>query len=183
MQSYFDYLRLNINTFATLLQTWCAELRSAAGESATSTSVEEALMLTASLTTAARHALAPLRLYSAWLLTNSHVLASGLGDETIKALVPRFWATYAECLSLVARAFPVKLLPEVPYQLEEDVESTGFMPLESERTQKLWLDALGGQKPRHDQTTRLVPNMEMLARVRDLLVDGLLLAVDQVCFA
>jgi len=182
MQAFFFYVRLNLDTFSTLLRTWCTQLKESTGEQMTSTNGGGVQSLESRITDIARHALPALRLYSAWLLTNSQVLVSGLGDEATIGLVRRFWSTYTDSLSLIARAFPVQELPEVSYLLEEDIDSIGFKPLESDRSNKLWIDASSGsQKAKFSQGTRATPNTEMLARVRELLVDGLILAVDKVC--
>lgn len=179
MQAFFFYVRLNLDTFSTLLRTWCEQLADSAGDSTVPANDQDLKSLEPRLTELARHALPALRLYSAWLLTNSQVLVSGLGDETNVALVSRFWITYTGCLSLIAQRFPVQMLPEISYLLEEDVDAIAFKPLESDRSNKLWENASSGvRKPKFSQSSRSDPNVEMLARIRELLVDGLLLAVD-----
>ena len=183
MQAFFFYVRLNLETFSTLLRTWCTQLEESTDEKIAINAGEGVRSLEPRITDIARHALPALRLYSAWLLTNSQVLVSGLGDEAIVGLVKRFWSTYTDSLSIIARVFPVQRLPDVPYLLEEDVDSIGFKPLQSERSNKLWIDASSGvQKAKFSQSTRASLSTEMLARVRELLVDGLILAVDKVCY-
>lgn len=79
--------------------------------------------------------------------------------------------------------FSFRELTEVPYQLEEDVDAFGLMPLDSDRSRKLWLNAATGQaKPKYNDegVKRLSNDQEMLGRVRELLFDALLLAVDKV---
>ena len=181
MQSYFYYLELNLRTFSTVLDTWRAQLSDAELEKTQYAGLDVMQQLASKITDVGRHALPVLRLYSAWLLTNSQVLTAGVGNDAVKSSIHRFWMVYVESMSLFATVFPVQSLPQISYMLEEDVESIGFKPLESEVSKKLWLDtASDSPKKKYSQSVRQTADVEMLARVRELLVDGLLLAVDQV---
>ena len=181
MQSYFFFLRLNIKFFFTLLESFRNELQSLPGYDQAHGPVET---LSKKLTDQARRTLPCLRLYSTWLLSNAHIVAARVGDETLLQLTGNFWAAYAATLSAMTLAFPFPELPEVGYQLEEDVDAFGFQPLHSEKTQKLWRTAGStDSKPKFSDTgiCRVDVDMEMLARIRELLFDALLLAVDSVC--
>lgn len=172
MQSYYYYVRINIKTFSMLLETYCTDLEK-------TTDVEPLDRLT----TVARNVLPVLRLSSAWLLTNARLLATGLHDS-LREMIDIFWVTYTQSLSFVASLFPVKDLPELSYLFEEDVESISFKPLECDRTRQNWsFENSAIRKPKYSDKSlqRLTPNQEMLARVRNLLLDGLLLAFDEVC--
>lgn len=176
MQSYFFFLRLNIKLFSTLLESFRKDL------DARGPMTEKGLA--GNITNQARHALPCLRLYSTWLLSNAHVLSASVGGESLQNARSSFWSLYAMTLSTTAAAFPFRELPEVAYQLEEDVDSFGFKPLDSERTRKLWFAPDSTEpKPKFSspETTRLDVDVEMLARVRELLFDALLLSVDEVC--
>jgi len=172
---------LNLNTFISLLTTLCSQLNEHAGEQIVDT--DPLHSLGKRLDHISRHSLPILRIHSAWLLTNSNFLVPGIGDEGLKELIVRFWKTYTESLTQLAAVFPAQFLPaNVAYLLDEDSDFLGFQPLKSERSKKVWLDSSSGQqKVKPNQADRHSEDYEMLARVRELLVDGLLLAVDPVC--
>lgn len=183
MQSYFFYLRLNIKTFSTLLELYRNDVKGKADESLPILSTSNAQSVLSQVTALTRHVLPALRLYSAWLLTNSNVLSANVGDEALTATVNDFWEIYTKTLSSIAAVFSVQRLPEVTYQLEEDVETIGFKPLEHDLTRKLWnKEGSAELKPRYNDASqqRILPDLEMLARIRELQIDGLLLAVDKV---
>lgn len=181
MQSYFFFLRLNIKFFLTLLESFRKHLETISSNDE-GHSTKDALGK--KLTDQARHTLPCLRLYSTWLLSNAHIVAAGVGDETLLQTTKQFWNAYAATLSAITAAFPFPELPEVGYQLEEDVDAFGFQPLDSERTRKLWCSPGSTElKPKFSdpELCRVDLDTEMLARVRELLFDALLLAVDNVC--
>lgn len=180
MQSYFFFLRLNIKFFSTLLEGYATDLEKLSGQDRGSKTEKK---LSHNVTQLARHVLPCLRLYSIWLLSNAHIVAAQVGDEVLLQTSRQFWATYASVLSTIVTIFPFSELPSVGYQLEEDVDAYAFTPLESDRSRKLWFDmATGGPKPKFSDPDlpRLDIDTEMLARVRELLVDALILAVDGV---
>ena len=169
--------------FATLLQTYNSDLSKLVQDQHQSLMANASSSLLSRLTSLARSVLPSLRLSSMWLLTNSQILVAGIGDQHLKAAINDFWVLYTDCLSRAAAIFPVQELPECSYQLEEDVDAIGFKPLECERTQKTWLDATTSErksKYNDNGLHRLSPDLEMLARIRELMIDGLLLAVDEV---
>lgn len=180
MQSYFFFLRLNIKFFSTLLESFRQSLEKQLDMDQGPGAEKR---LANNITDQARHILPCLRLYSTWLLSNAHILTAGVCDELLQKTVAHLWSTYTATLSAIATAFPFRELPEVGYQLEEDVDAFGFQPLESDRAQKLWY-AQGSTEPKpkfsDPDLCRLDIDTEMLARVRELLVDALHLAVDQV---
>jgi hypothetical protein len=172
MQSYFFFLRFNVKFYTALLEAYHDHL-----ENHTHLST-----LASKLTDLTRHLLPTLRLYSTWLLSNAHMVAAQVGDEPIQQAMHRFWHTYCKTLSLMAANFSFRELREVEYQLEEDVNAFGLKPLDSNRSRKIWLNEATGQpKPKYndDSTIRLDITQEMLGRIRELLFDALLLAVDQ----
>ena len=128
-----------------------------------------------------------LRLYSAWLMENTHLLFGLANDATLATSIERFWKTYGRTLDLVTTNFPIWDLEEVaelPYMLEEDAESLSFLPVNehgNSRNNKMWNDkSAGGFKPRfsEDPTRRAAPTAEMLARIYGFLEDGLYVAND-----
>jgi tetratricopeptide (TPR) repeat protein len=177
MQSYFFFLRLNVKFFTAILEVYRVDLEKHLEEHT------EASSLVDKLTDLARHVLPALRLYSTWLLSNAHIVAARVGDEPFQKAMDYFWHIYAKTLSVMAFNFSFRELGEVPYQLEEDVDAFGLKPLNSDKSRKLWVDdAPGKAKAKHNDEgiNRLDSNQEMLGRVRELLFDALLLAVDKV---
>jgi len=183
LQAYSFFLRLNVKFFATLLDTFREDVQDHYGQDQRPGTEQP---LAKHVSDQARHVLPCLCLYSAWLLSNADVIAArGVYDATLLKAIDQFWKSYTATLSAMADAFPIRELPDVSYQLEEDVDAFGFMPLVSDNTQKLWHDAENaGLKPKFSDLNlcRLDPNAEMLGRVRRLLMDGLhLAAVEEVC--
>ncbi|CAD0039861.1 unnamed protein product [Aureobasidium pullulans] len=168
--------KLNVKYFTAILDVYFEDLEHHMQEHS------DPKFLIDNITDLARHVLPALRLYSTWLLSNAHIVAARVGDEPIQKAMDRFWSIYARALSLMAFNFSFRELTEVPYQLEEDVDAFGLMPLDSDRSRKLWLNAATGQaKPKYNDegVKRLSNDQEMLGRVRELLFDALLLAVDK----
>lgn len=177
MQSYFFFLRFNVKFYTIVLDTYCTDLEKHVQEH------NGPQTLTTKLTDLARRLLPTLRLYSTWLLSNAHIVAARVGDEPTQHAMDGFWHMYAKTLSLMAHNFSFRELSEIPYQLEEDVDAFGLKPLDSDRSRKIWLsEATGQSKPKFsdDGMQRLDGDQEMLGRIRELLFDALLLAVDQV---
>ncbi|CAI6336548.1 unnamed protein product [Periconia digitata] len=174
LKTYFYFLRLNVKTFFTLLQVIQPELeRLSEGYDVTKHGDREP-QLSDKITVVARRVLPGLRLYSTWFARFWPVLQANLADTLTKVEVQELWRSYAETLTLLASSFPVDQLPEDSYLLDEDVETIGFEPLICDETLKVWYSN-GELKPKGADLERNHPNIEMLMRVRDLLVDGLIL--------
>lgn len=182
VRTYFFYLRLNVKTFFTLLQILQPELeRLSEGEDVTQNG-DRAPQLSDKITVVARRVLPALRLYSTWFSITWHVLDASIGDaNTLTTVeVQELWKSYAATLSLLTSSFPVPELPNQAedYMLEEDMDTSGFQPLCS-RSKKRWYinDTIPKKKPTEQERNH--PNVEMLMRVRDLLIDGLALVQDE----
>ncbi|KAH7128499.1 hypothetical protein B0J11DRAFT_578697 [Dendryphion nanum] len=177
MQTYFYFLRLNVKTFFTLLQTLQPELeRLSEGDDVTKNG-DQPPRLSDKITAVARRVLPGLRLYSTWFRRYWNVLNANIAVTLTNVEVQELWKAYAATLSLLASSFPVPDLPSDQYLLEEDVDTIGFEPLVSPITMRLWYND-NVLKPKWSDLERNHPNIEMLMRVRDLLVDGLLLIQD-----
>lgn len=136
-----------------------------------------ASQLSDKITIVARRVLPGLRLYSTWFTRFWHVLNANIADTLTKVEVQELWKAYAATLTLLTSSFPADQLPQDPsdsYMLEEDIETIGFQPLVSPETTRLWYRD-GVMKPKCTDVERSHPNVEMLMRVRDLLIDGLML--------
>ncbi|KAJ5795086.1 hypothetical protein N7457_001685 [Penicillium paradoxum] len=173
------FQRINVKTFFTLLQILLVELeRTASFEDSNS---KDALPVPDKVSVVARRILPALRHYSSWLLTNSQSLVEQKEekDSSLSIQIKEFWKIYAGTLSLLASSFDVVSLPEVDYLLEEDEESLGFAPLDQDATSRRYVGGGDRPKPRmHDLgIERSHPNMEMLYRIREFVIDGLDLVV------
>lgn len=177
MKTYFYFLRLNVKTFFTLLQVMQPELeRSFEGNDVTQNG-ERAPQLSDKITAVARRVLPGLRLYSTWFTRFWTVLNANIADTLTMVEVQELWKAYAATLTLLTSSFPTDQLPQDPsdsYLLEEDIETIGFQPLISPDTTRVWYND-GGLKPKCTDVERSHPNVENLMRVRDLLIDGLML--------
>ncbi|KAL3465803.1 hypothetical protein BJX64DRAFT_43533 [Aspergillus heterothallicus] len=166
------FQRINVKTFFTLLQILLAEVERFA--------VEDAKVGADKVTVVARRILPALRNYSSWLLTvNHHLVAYNEKDTPLAVQVIEFWKIYANTLTLLASTFDVINLPEVDYLLEEDEETLCFKPLSKNATSRRYLDVHDQQKPRiiDPGVERSHPNIEMLYRIREFVIDGLDLVV------
>ncbi|KAH8434630.1 uncharacterized protein LDX57_012272 [Aspergillus melleus] len=170
--------RTNVKTFFTLLQILLAEVERFAVEDPTN---KETRTGPDKVTVVARRVLPALRNYSSWLLTVSNLLVAHKEekDTPLAVQITEFWKIYANTLTLLASTFDVVHLPEIDYLLEEDEETLCFAPLSVEATSRRYFDMNGQQKPRMNDlgVERSHPNMEMLYRIREFVIDGLDLVV------
>ncbi|KAF2259912.1 hypothetical protein CC78DRAFT_44288 [Lojkania enalia] len=171
-RTYFFFFRLNVKTFFTLLQILQPELeRISEGDDVTQND-DHVPHLSDKITAVARRVLPGLRLYSTWLTRYWEVLNANVADTLNEMEVQELWKAYASTLTLLATTFPADQLPRDDYLLDEDIESIGFQPLMDADTMKRWYDG-DVLKPKGTDLDRNHPNIEMLMRVRELLVDGL----------
>ena len=171
--------QFNVKSFFTLLQILLPELEQFATEDeldgTDSPDVSERL------TAVARRILPNLRNYSTWLVSNySFLLAQD--NEAVVIQIEEFWRRYAEALTLLTTTFPIMDLPKIDYLLEEDQDTIAFSPLMNEPTKERYRLPDGHLKPKIGDkiVQRLHPNEEMLARVRDLVKDGIYLIREKV---
>ncbi|GAM34891.1 hypothetical protein TCE0_015r02774 [Talaromyces pinophilus] len=172
------FQRINVKTFFTLLQILLGELERFATEDSDS---KESQHGSEKVTVVARRVLPALRNYSSWLATNcgSLIAQKEDNDTVLSVQVQEFWKIYANTLTLLASTFDVPRLLEVEYLLEEDEETLGFKPLINEATSRRYQTNKGTTKPRmlDPGIERNHPNIEMLFRIREFVVDGLDLVV------
>lgn len=174
------FQRINVKTFFTLLQILSAEVERFAAEDSNG---KETKVGADKVTVVARRVLPALRHYSSWLLTVRDLLVACKEKDTpLSVQITEFWKIYANTLTLLASTFDVVHLPDVEYLLEEDEETLGFAPLDKNVTSRRYLDMNGQRKPRmHDVgVERSHPNIEMLYRIREFVIDGLDLVVGNV---
>lgn len=163
---------MNIATFSMLLKLLLDELQHLARGTESSPSVPRDGP--PRMTPVIRRILPHLRLYSGWLLsTVQHLLA----NISLQVQVAAMWQIYAQALSLLNWAFPVRELPELPYLLDEDRDTLAFSPFSKFVKEKRFLEAGHRPKPVHNGTA-LGPQSsedEMLYRVKCLVRDAVYL--------
>ncbi|KAL4919416.1 hypothetical protein BDW62DRAFT_178882 [Aspergillus aurantiobrunneus] len=172
------FQRINVKTYFTLLQILLAEIERFAVEDPTTK--RDAKVGADKVTVVARRILPALRNYSSWLLTvSNHLVAYTEKDTPLAVQLTEFWKIYANTLTMLASTFDVVHLPEVEYLLEEDEETLCFLPLTKGSTSRRYLDANGQPKPSitNSGLERHHPNIEMLYRIREFVIDGLDLVV------
>ncbi|KAF7719610.1 Uncharacterized protein PECH_003499 [Penicillium ucsense] len=174
------FQRINVKTFFTLLQILLVELERFAGDESINSS-QASKNGPDKVTVVARRILPALRHYSSWLLVTSDYLLSSKEeqDSSLAIQIQEFWKIYAGTLTLLASTFDVVHLPEVDYLLEEDEESLGFAPLDQPATSRRYVGQGDCLKPRMNDpgVERSHPNIEMLYRIREFVIDGLDLVV------
>lgn len=181
-QAFFYFFRLNIRFYTTLL-----DLLHDSINPVSSTEIHKD-DLAARLTPIICRVLPSLRLYSAWLLANLHMINGLTNDEFLHDAVTSLWQSYTRVLNKVADKdfFGVWGLEdyEAVYMLNEDCDTIGFKPLQNPQQQswKNWLLKDGQSlKPRSSDVnvTLMSSDQEMLARMKDLLDDGMYLCHEE----
>lgn len=175
------FQRINVKTFFTLLQILLVELERFAAEDSSTSSKDTARNGPDKLTVVARRILPALRHYSSWLLVTRDFLIAQKEekDSSLAIQIQEFWKIYAGTLTLLASTFDVVHLPEIDYLLGEDEESCGFAPLDQPAAYRRYFNANQQLKPRMNDPgiERSHPNIEMLYRIREFVIDGLDLVV------
>ena len=160
-------MRFNIRFFYELLQILESELN---GQRGLSSKV---------------HRVIPwIRHYSAWLLSQSAILAGGTPESSLNLHITNLGSLYARSLNLLRSSFSVTDLPEIEYLLEEDGDAVGFAPLESSGCDRIkqryyrnglrkphWYDKRIKQQQSRD---------EMFSRIQDIIADGAYLVTQEV---
>ena len=181
-------MRLNVKTFHALLQILQPELEllgidgppDFSQDNTESSEFPEAMAK-------ARWILPSIRQYSSWLVSQAAILAGETADKLLNVEARELGRVYVQVLNLLVNAFSVLDLPTIEYMLEEDERTIGFMPLDGPEYDRMkcryYEDDMITRKPRlHDKDIRRrEPGIEMQGRIRDIIVDGLYLAKQEVC--
>lgn len=171
LSTYQVFQQLNIGTFFLLMKLMLDELqRLAKGPGLGTTGNEESVPVTP----VTRRILSHLRLYSSWLLSKVEYL---LANALLKIQMREFWLVYAEALSLLVSTYPIIDIPEIPYLLDEDLDTLGFSAFSEFVGEKRFYDVQGQAKPAHDEGRfgPRSPENEMLYRIKCLIKDGIFL--------
>lgn len=135
--------------------------------------------ITEPITAVTRRILPALRQYSIWLVSRADIIVSQDGNTPLNIHIKEMWSMYCSTLTMLVNTFPPQKLPTVDYLLEEDAATIGFKPFRDSTRCDLYMGD-NGLKPHTTDAgiERSHPNVEMLARIRDLLKDGMVLAVE-----
>ena len=124
-----------------------------------------------------RQVLPSIRLYSCWLLwslpTLTQPLEEGPFQDSFQHDLKAMWSAYTRALDALVNAFAASELAAVDYLLEEDSEAIGFTPFQTPIVMSRFLEQGRFRKPDRHNVSRSHPNKEMLARIRDLVSDGM----------
>jgi tetratricopeptide (TPR) repeat protein len=181
MKTFFLFLRLNIQILFMLLQILQPELDITGSDDNTPDVTGKTKEQPREYITAVTRRILPaLRQYSTWLVKNAHILVSQVGASMINVHIKEMWSMYCSTLTLMVAAFPPQDLPYIDYLLAEDAATVGFKPFRESLECNLYTDESGNLKARTTDPSveRHHPNIEMAARIRDLLRDGMVLATN-----
>ena len=133
---------------------------------------------TESITAVTRRILPALRQYSTWLVSRAEIISAQEGHTPLNIHIKEMWSIYCSTMSLLVVAFPPENLEDIEYLLEEDMATVGLKPFRDSELCDLYTNDDGQLKPRttDPNVERSHPNLEMRARVRDLLRDAMVLA-------
>lgn len=165
---------LNVATFTMLVKLLSEQL------DLLMTDDGEVQELAERLTPIARRLLPPLRIYSAWLISDLDVLCRYEASDASKQLgLDKLWLAYTTCLNKIMSASPVLKLPDVANLLEEDEEMLHFMPVAPVVSELYLRSSSGAVKPHRapvgsvEHPERARPEQEMLNRLKGLVMVGI----------
>ncbi|KAF4634601.1 hypothetical protein G7Y89_g3498 [Cudoniella acicularis] len=181
LQSVRFCLAFNIRMMFMLLQVLQPELDdTTTGEDLPSESLSSN-QSREKITAITRRVLPALRQYSVWLVSQADLIVGNNDRGLMDIHTKEMWKMYADVLTKLAHLFPSETLNPVQYLLEEDETTVGFKPLRNpnlpSQCQLYTDDDNGLLKPRITDPgiERNLPNVEMLARIRDIICCGLVL--------
>ncbi|KAF1986475.1 hypothetical protein K402DRAFT_89830 [Aulographum hederae CBS 113979] len=172
--------RLNIKTFSLLLDMLKEELRKLPDPAESDSTAEPANVeaLAKKLSEITKRILPAVRLYSSWLIANREILAQPVSQPETNELAVQLWGKYANTMTELWNHFPpeqfVNALAQPSVMLEEDVETLGFLPLTGEDSIKdrWFVNGVSKVKFSDAGAPDLSKEMDMMMRIRDLLLDG-----------
>ena len=139
------------------------------------------------VTAVMRRILPAVRHYSSWLTCNIDLLVGYTGPSApynLASLVKDFFGMYASTMTILASTYNAESLPMIEYLLEEDEDTIAFKPFDNGSSRYLEKTSNTLKPKFHTHgVDRHHPNVEMLARVRDLLTDSVKLAIKEVSSA
>ncbi|TKX27375.1 DNA/RNA binding protein [Elsinoe australis] len=177
ISAFNSYHRLNIKSLIVLLRILDKEI--AAIDVRKEQKRGKAPSLEDFMTTGMHNILPAIRIYHQYLLSSYQFLLADEQDVHNRSVAAELWAMLAQVCSAAAAVFPLAQLPELPYMLEEDVDTIAFEPVNSPATNDFrYLDDGRLKAKFNDQGVgRLSTNLEMLARIRSLQVTCVRLSI------
>ncbi|KAG9235516.1 hypothetical protein BJ875DRAFT_269051 [Amylocarpus encephaloides] len=179
--SFYFCFDFNIRMMSTLLQVLQPELKPNTNGENLPNDESPSGKTSEGITTVIRRVLPALRQYSVWFVSQIEVVIAKLDRGGANFHINELWGIYANVLTKLATVFPPERLPSLDYLLEEDENTIGFKPLRDRdfphECNPYTSGPDGNLKLRiTDQgVERHLPNKEMKARVRDILLCGLVL--------
>ncbi|KAE8446126.1 hypothetical protein EG329_012497 [Mollisiaceae sp. DMI_Dod_QoI] len=177
LNSYYFCLEFNVRMMLVLLQVVSPELdQDVSGEELPKGMKEvKPDKPREKITAIARRVLPALRQYSAWLAGRAGIIIACVSNPAVKLHSKQMWNMYAMVLTKLVNFFPAEELPSINYLLEEDETTVGFVPLRNPNLSRecdLFTDIAGVPKIRSTDpgVERHHPNVEMQARIRDILL-------------
>ena len=178
MISFVSFLIVNTRMFAEMITKSTAGLLA----SLASISSPEPAMQSQTVLRDRQYLLRWLRQLSAWLTLRVQILSSKTIDDRLDHCFEGLRQSYNKLLRMLFENFSFAVSLEAEYLLEEDEAIVGFVPLTDFKRKRLrsryYIDGTATFKPPwHGKgVRRLQPNEEMLARVGDILRDGISLS-------
>jgi len=179
-QSFYFCLAFNIRMMFVLLQVLLPELEDPASgeELPNGPDGSQPSRPKEKITAIAARVFPALRQYSVWLASEAGTILATVDTGPINIHKKEMWKMYADVLTRLANFFPVEELAPVSYLLEEDASTVGFQPLRNPELStecNLYTSVRGDLKPRITDLgiKRDLPNIEMQARVLNILICGL----------
>ena len=190
-RAYFTYLRFNLRILLALLQHTDATLDEIFREDL-ATDVSQNIQVANRETKAAQSCLRLLHLHCFWLTAHAGDISGrsleGSSDPTIPLLAQDVWRIFTAVLNRLVDRFEVNGIEILDYLLNEEELCLGIVSVQSDHTAQSWyID--GKVKKRaseiqnllnEEKSSRTRQRLEMLARIRDIVTQGVWLAVQEV---
>jgi Est1 DNA/RNA binding domain/Telomerase activating protein Est1 len=193
--AFSSFLRLNIKTFAAILELFERALDDDLREDISSPVQQEARNESIKLPSLGHRTLPSILLYTLWLTTNWADLQAidNAVDPASALAVQDLWRHFGIILSLLTKHFwmHVAELPEVKYLLPEQEMTIGFGPVRCGTTEEFWTTDGKVSKARYASrekldspvsgTSRTNSHRDDIERIRFIMTCGIRLACQEVC--
>lgn len=162
MYTFLSLLRLNVRTFAALLDILRVELEACSHEESPPSNGSKTAQGsgTARFTVIERRILPICRHYSSWLMSNYELVVAEMSNPELEKDITGFFRVYANTLTVLASDFDPETLPMIEYLLEEDEDTVAFKAFDQDKTVRRYYDQSSGT---------LKPNFHVQGIARHLL--------------
>jgi len=186
--TYLHFLRFNVQTLLALLQQMDIALDESSREDLNVANSSQEVQAVDRLTRFAQRGLNILHIYCFWLTVRCEDLQN-VSDGSISIAIQDMWRMFAAVLNRLVEQFKVNNIEVLDYLLPEEELCIGFEPLQSKHTRESWYIE-GKLKPRGSHVFHQVSKndhlkvqqekAEQLARIRDIVTQGVRLAYQEV---